>query len=295
MGWIVICGVDRSGKSTIGDYYKKLGYEYIHFSAPDKKYSAPGYIGPSYLDEIVELLTSKSGQNVIFDRSWYGERIWPYVYGRDPLLYEDDIDIIRELESNNNTRRILMVDTDEEFHWRRCVENNEPLTRKQFNLAYSLYFDMADKYNFEVLTLPKFLAFIEDEKKATSKNFQGYLQVEGQVSNVAAEATVTTTGGSGTVQYDLSSGSIIEEEVKLTPEQEKLERANAINSILKSKRLFKQQGWQFDEIENKVRDFLNDQLGDLLGMDKPNTQLSPEDIKIVKDFISVLKKKQEKQ
>jgi dephospho-CoA kinase len=268
MSLIILEGADRSGKSTVAEYYKKQGYEYIHFAAPDKKYTKSGYTGPSYLDDMVALLMSKINQDVIFDRSHYGERIWPYVYDRIPLLDEDDMEILREVEGQCGVRRILMVDHNKDAHWQRCVENKEPLNKNQFNLAHMLYIDMAEKYGFEVITMPDFLNSTKEEKKP-------------EVPSAVKE------------QVQIEPSTATEEQViKLTAEQQTLERANAINSILRGKRLFKQQGWQFDEIEDRVRAFLKDQLGELLGMNKIQSGLTPEDISIVKEFVKRLRDKQ---
>ena len=76
-----------------------------------------------------------------------------------------------------------------------------------------------------------------------------------------------------------------------TKEQTRLEQANAINSILKSKRIFKQTGNEFDLVEDQVRGFLNSKLGELLGSES-SSDLSKEDIFIVKEFVKRLKDKQ---
>jgi hypothetical protein len=85
MSFVIIEGLDRTAKSTLANMYVQKGYKLIHFSAPDKKYSESGYSGPSYLEDLIEMMVSLSGQDVVFDRSHYGELIWPYVYGRRPL------------------------------------------------------------------------------------------------------------------------------------------------------------------------------------------------------------------
>jgi polyphosphate kinase 2 (PPK2 family) len=117
--FIIIEGIDRSGKSTIAELYKKNGYKIIHMSAPNKKYKQPGYSGPSYLDEILDIYMEHDGQDVVFDRSAYGEFIWPHVYGRESTLSEDDMEILQEFEERNETLKILMTDPDTEAHWKR--------------------------------------------------------------------------------------------------------------------------------------------------------------------------------
>ena len=67
MAWIQVEGVDRSGKSSVAEMYKTQGYEVVHMDAPDKKYFIPGYSGPSYLEEMVDMYTKYSGKDVVFD------------------------------------------------------------------------------------------------------------------------------------------------------------------------------------------------------------------------------------
>lgn len=125
-------------------------------SAPDKTMSQPGYVGPSYLDQMVQMLTDVNGRDVVLDRSHYGELVWPQVYGRKPMLTDEDMEILREIESNMDVTRILMVDSNAEAHWQRCVDNKEPLTKVQFVKARSLFSGVADKYGFERKTLKDF-------------------------------------------------------------------------------------------------------------------------------------------
>ena len=86
--FLILEGIDRTGKSTVAKYYKAQGYEIVHLGAPDKKYTEPGYEGPSYFDDMYKMYSSYHGMDVVFDRSPYGELIWSAVYGREPLLTE---------------------------------------------------------------------------------------------------------------------------------------------------------------------------------------------------------------
>lgn len=266
---VIIEGLDRTGKSTISDHFKSQGFEYIHMSAPNKKYVSRDYTGPSYLDEMIELLLSLSCRNIVLDRSHYGERIWPYVYGRQSLLTEDDIEVLREIEATLEVRRILMVDPDIEAHWKRCVDNKEPMDRRQFDMARTLYSEFPDKYGFEVWTLPQFL------ESLTQK---------GQPVKVPEPPTFSLETPKA-ISFELPK-----EEV-MTPEQKRLAYANAVNDLL-SKPLIKQKKWPYNELEDELKVFLNGKLGDLLG--QANTNLSPEDIKIVKEFVTIFKNKNKK-
>ena len=266
MAFIVLEGIDRSGKSTVAEIYKKKGYEIIHLSAPDKKYSTPGYTGPSYLDDLLEFVISKSGRNIVFDRSWYGELTWSAVYGRTPQLTPDDIDIFREIEEQNQTTRILMMDPNLDAHWQRCVASKESLTKPQFVLAKRLYDSMAHKYGFEIKQLSDF------------------------VGDIDAKVTTTSTPVPATPVAATCTDSVPEDKrPSKTEEQVKLERANAINRVL-SKPILKFEGTVYDHLEGEIRGFLNDRLGELFS-GKKTQMLSQEDVTIVKEFVKILKDK----
>lgn len=269
MTWVILEGIDRSGKSTVSKTYESKGYKYIHFSAPDKKYYQPGYTGPSYLDDLIEMLIGLSGQGVVFDRSWYGETIWPYVYGRNPLITDEDIQVLLEIENQNDSIRILMQDPDVEAHWKRCFDNKEPMSRTQFNSAGQMYKTMADKYNF--LTKSRDDMIPQEDLKPT----------------VQVPKLVET-------QADVHSIIKQEQPVKLTPEQLKLQQANAINDVL-SGRVVKKKGTEYDAIESRIREFLNGELARLLGTDKAqqlqSLPFSNEEITLLKALASRVKDK----
>jgi hypothetical protein len=275
MSFICLEGLDKTGKSTVAEYYRKQGYEVVHLSAPDKKYQDEYYTGPSYLDEIVDLLMQYDGKNVVWDRSWFGEKIWPHVYGRKPCLTDEDFEIIQEYEDRNNTQRILMIDPDIDAHWQRCVENNEPLNKRQFDIANSLYSRLAHSAGFIPQTLGDY-----DEK---------FTRAEGKDTPVAQEIEEPNTLDKRDVEHGLDADAAVDEnkakpaqkETKiLSPIEEKLERANAINSIL-AKRIVKSKGEIYDQIETDIKKFLKDQLSVLMGNTSPES-LSSEEIQILK-------------
>jgi len=270
MALIIIEGIDRSGKSTLAKAYEAQGYRYIHFSAPDKKYYQPGYTGPSYLDDMIDTLVSLSGQDVVLDRSHYGECVWPYVYLRNPLLSDDDLEILREIEQQNDVTRILMYDDNIEAHWKRCVDNNEPLTRTDFDSAIQLYDALAYKYGFVKLTKQDIAPILNEAKTSTPEKVEDMAQAQEKLPE------------SNVVKIDTTS--------KLTPEQLKLQQANAINDILSS-RIIKRKGNEYEIIENKIREFLNVELAQLLGTGRSVPQLSTEDIAILKALADRVREK----
>ena len=270
MALIIIEGIDRSGKSTLAKAYEAQGYRYIHFNAPDKKYYQLDYTGPSYLDDIVETLISLSGQDVVLDRSAYGELVWPYVYGRKPLLSDDDFEIIREIEQQNDVTRILMYDNNTDAHWKRCVDNKEPLTKTDFNSAIQLYDALASKHGFIKLTKQDIEPILKHTQSHTLEKVEDMAQAQEKLSE------------SNVVKIDTT--------LKLTPEQLKLQQANAINDILSS-RIIKRKGNEYEIIENKIREFLNTELANLLGNSAAQPQLSTDDIKILKALADRVREK----
>ena len=277
MALIILEGLDRTGKSSVAQWFEQQGYELIHMSAPDKAMTKPDYTGPSYLDMMVEMLTSMAGRDIVLDRSHYGELVWPQVYGRKALLDDDDMEILREIESNMDVTRILMHDPNSEAHWDRCVANKEPLTKVQFVKARSLYSGMAEKYDFERKTLKDFPDAVQPLPPTQNKD--GSLSKN--KSDSEASAVVNKAGNNET------SGNTTSK----TKEQLKLEKANVINEVL-DKRIIKGKGPMYDDVERSVRHFLNNELGKILGTTTSTPGLSNEEIELLKFFCQRLKDKE---
>ena len=115
---------------------------------------------------------------------------------------------------------------------------------------------MAQNYGFEKVTLQTFVKQFPDAQVIVDAKAAGSLATKTlQVTN-----NVTT-------EVDISGPPITSTLSKYptkSPEQHKLEVANAINEIL-SKRILKSKGTVHDDIENEMRHFLNSKLGRLLG------------------------------
>jgi len=270
MALIILEGLDRTGKSSVAQYFQDKGFELIHMSAPAK-----GTAPDTYMGEMIDMLTGFAGRDVVLDRSHYGELIWPNVYGREPLLSDDDMEALREIEDSLQVNRILMHDPNIEAHWKRCVDNKEPLTKVQFIKARNLYNGMAEKYGFNKKTLgdfPEALALSKQSTQDSSKAEAAPLQSEGERSGEASKSSSASDSR--------------------TPQQIKLDRANAINEVL-AKRIIKGKGGVYDELERSVRGFLNTELGKLFGQTQPNkTEFSPEEVQLLKFFCERLKSKE---
>jgi hypothetical protein len=274
MALIILEGLDRTGKSSVAQLFESQGFEIIHMSAPPKGTSPDQYVG-----EMVDLLTSIQGRDVVLDRSHYGEMVWPQVYNRAPLIDDEAMEVLREIENNMEVMRILMHDPNSEAHWQRCVENNEPLTKIQFVKARSLYSAMADKYGFERKTLKDFPDAVQP------------LPTESKKGNVAKESGDAETASASDQAASDRSSSDNGSGAPKTKEQLKLERANIINEVL-SKRIIKGKGAAYDEVERSVRHFLNLELGKILGSQTATPGLTNEEIELLKFFCKRLKDKE---
>lgn len=267
MALIILEGLDRTGKSSVAQFFQDKGFQIVHMSAPPK-----GTSNSTYMGEMIDMLTSFAGRDVVLDRSHYGELIWPAVYGRESLLTEEDIEALREIEDSLDVERILMHDPNVDAHWKRCVDNKEPLTKIQFVKARNLYYSMADKYAFSRKTL---------------SDFPEASQLAAQVS--ASKSTPTNTESLPSNGQAASTAAVSDSR---TPQQIKLDRANAINEVL-AKRIIRGKGAVYDELERSVRGFLNTELGKLFGGSSQTTNsFSPDEVQLLKFFCERLKEKE---
>jgi hypothetical protein len=274
--WLLLEGLDRTGKSSVAEVYKAEGFEVIHLGAPNKKYFEPGYTGPSYVDELLDLLMKYDGKDVVFDRTWYGEFIWPYIYNRKPCVEEDDLELFEEYENKNSAQKIYMMDPNKDAHWQRIVDDKESLTRSQFVDANNRYGKIAHKFNFIPKTLGDFNEKLARNKSKDSNTVQQKESIENRENETSNVDNAT---------LHKSEVKSISKKESNNPLQEKLEKANAINSIL-SKRIIKQKGDIFDSIEKDIKNFLDNKLSEIMGTeDKFKTnRFSDNEVQMLKTF-----------
>lgn len=256
MAWILLEGLDRSGKSTVAEYYEQQGYEVVHMSAPNAKYFEPGYAGPSYLEEMVEMYSLYAGKDVVFDRTVYGELVWPDIFNRMPLLNEEDYEYLSSLEYNQSAEKYVLFDENTEAHWKRCVDNKEPINRVQFVQAGRLYDKLAAERGFELKQLGDFSALAEEVSKAKpAKKAKRSIQktAKGNAGNAGNSDSVRANAISQQ-EDDVGHSSVS----SLTMEQ-RLNRANAIRVLLDGK-IIKKKDSIYDDLEKDIRGFLQREL-----------------------------------
>lgn len=88
MALIIIEGVDRTGKTTLANNLKQYferrdddrNTTLLHFSAPEK----PAL--EEYLTHFAIMGYDPARHNLIIDRHYLGEAVWPNIFGRKPLM-----------------------------------------------------------------------------------------------------------------------------------------------------------------------------------------------------------------
>jgi hypothetical protein len=191
------------------------------------------------------------------------------------------MEVLQEIENQNEVERLIFHDENVEAHWKRCVDNREPLTRAQFNQANILFERVASKYGFRKVQLKDFSAItgaeivnVASETSAPEANFET-ITITSKADNSATVVQVTNN---------------LPKKPTKSAQQIKLEKANAINELLE-KRIIKQKGDLFDDLEKDIRSFLESKLADIFGNGQQSTQFSKEEVEILKLYCAQLKKK----
>jgi hypothetical protein len=221
------------------------------------------------------MYTKYAGQNVVFDRTPYGELVWPNIYGRKALLESEDLDYLSELERNNNAERFLMFDKNTEAHWQRCVDNNEPLTRQQFGRASIFYDRLASDYGFKKKQLTDFDGLVLATKLPGS---------ESAVVQASTDLNKTKSDG-----HKPAGSTVARNTTDVLKLEDKLELANAIKDVLQAK-ILKKKGGLYDKLEDQIKVFLQDKLEEIF-VGKQDKTFSEEEIMILKSMTKRIKEK----
>jgi len=170
--------------------------------------------------------------------------------------------------------RILMFDQDVEAHWQRCVDNKEPINRVQFVQAGRLYDELAAKYSFQKQQLGD---FSEPDVEGTRED-QSEIAADGN-TNVVGD--IRQDGKSQDTQHGRDN----------SPEalEEKLERANAIRSLLKSS-LVKKKGEIYQNLENDIKNFLEKELENIF-TERRQDDFTQDEVQILKIYAQRIKEK----
>jgi thymidylate kinase len=147
----LIEGMDKVGKSTAASILRtRIKGNYVHMTAPAKWHTRE-----TYFAEMLHTIALTAQKNVVIDRTWYGEAVWPQVYNRVSLLTDDDMETLTEAAlalHDGAVHKLYMFDDDAEAHLKRMSEFKEPAYDVQ--LASRLYDDMTRRHGFMPITLP---------------------------------------------------------------------------------------------------------------------------------------------
>lgn len=149
---VLLEGMDKVGKSTVASYYcKQYNCQYIHMSAP-----ASGTTKDEYILQMVDIIAGTHGKNVVFDRTWYGELVWPHAYSRTSLLDAHACNVLTRLAEkihDGQICKIYMYDPNKEDHQARMREFKEP--SYNYDLVSGLYSQSMTEAGFSFLTFKR--------------------------------------------------------------------------------------------------------------------------------------------
>lgn len=145
---VILEGLDKTGKSTVAEGFRaKKRFEYLHMTAPAKWHTRD-----SYMAEMVHLLASTVGKNVVLDRSWVGELVWPHIFDRKALLTGEDCANLFAIADclHGEVKRVYMHDPDYIAHLNRIAQFKEPTY--DFEMARKFYEAAATSLELEFVT-----------------------------------------------------------------------------------------------------------------------------------------------
>jgi len=279
MGWIFLTGIDKINKKKVSDFFCKKGYTSIDIPIPNKKYLKIDYSGPTYENELLDLYLKYDGQDIVWNRTPHEEHMWSTIYNTKILIPKEELDEFVGIGEQNNAVYYLVQDDDLTEQWKRCLEANEITSKEDYKTARILFENMASEFGFiKISNVDDFIKTKTTEKKPVVK--KTITKIEDIKPTLAEHIEAENE------EYILLK----------TPEQVRLEKANAISSLL-DKRILKKTGEHYDNIENEVREFLNGKLSTLLGISSesiPTQGLSFEEIHLIKIWLKAFKEKMKK-
>jgi polyphosphate kinase 2 (PPK2 family) len=145
---ILLEGMDKVGKSTVATHFVYAqNFDYIHMSAPDKTLS-----NEQYFQFNCDLIDSTAGKNVVIDRTWFGELIWPQIYNREPKLAANRIFQLQQrvAELHSFVLQVYMYDANVAAHQQRLREYKEP--SYDYDKVAAIYKAVMQNHNFNFLT-----------------------------------------------------------------------------------------------------------------------------------------------
>lgn len=141
---IIIEGADRTGKSTFAKYLleKHAKHSYIHCNLHDRTDA-----------EFYKTLLSK--QDVIFDRCFVGEMVYPKYFNRKGNMTREQFQDIAQFCTDNNIEVVILYDSPRALEKRSQNEPKE--VRENIKQINQDFIDLATTYGFKLRRLDQVL------------------------------------------------------------------------------------------------------------------------------------------
>lgn len=126
---IIIEGPDATGKTTLAkDLSSKYGFEYIHSTAET----------PNTYEWHKEILDK---HNIVCDRFFIGETIYPIIYNRKPKMSLNDLDRLLDDMKNSDDLIIVMYASDMSILKDRLIERGEMHYLEEIDQQNELFYE----------------------------------------------------------------------------------------------------------------------------------------------------------
>jgi len=112
---VILCGGERTGKSTLAECFKKAGYEYFHFNPP--KGSSPYQEYRKFCDDVL-MNPENCNRKFVIDRYMYCEFPYSKHFGRTTdMTYEKMNSIERDILKADKTAAVVYCENDIDKNW----------------------------------------------------------------------------------------------------------------------------------------------------------------------------------
>lgn len=117
----ILEGIDRNGKSTLAEEFKKLGYHYVFFGKVDfDPYDMHFNFITNELPKLV-----KKYQNIVLDRSYFSELVYGSFFRNKHYYKLDKYDYLDKFLNTFFKVKIVYCQTDINTNWQLIQKENK--------------------------------------------------------------------------------------------------------------------------------------------------------------------------
>ncbi len=162
--FIIIEGLDRSGKSTLAEIIARdFNFKLIHCSKPQTN---------NPYQEYLQLFQEYEGQDVVFDRFYLGEYVYSNLY-RDGCTISDFQFWVFDMLAKKNDALLIYSSTDAKTIYNRCVATNESLAEFNYNNDINKAIEL---FNEIILKKSSLNPIFYDSAKCSAQTFVAHVQ-----------------------------------------------------------------------------------------------------------------------